>query len=103
MSMISVPSKRDILLGMSFAFMRHNGRHSNANKYILQLFKIKPVSIEIQRMWNMKCFVIPIDTGAIGLQISLSNTRKELNAFSTKRRVVLETSHLTRKYYNLKA
>jgi hypothetical protein len=29
--------------------------------------KYKSSSIEIQRMWSMKCFVIPIITGATGI------------------------------------
>jgi hypothetical protein len=29
--------------------------------------KYKNLRIEIQRMWNMKCFVIPINTGATAI------------------------------------
>jgi hypothetical protein len=29
--------------------------------------KYKTLSIEIQLMWNMKCFVIPVITGATGI------------------------------------
>jgi hypothetical protein len=30
--------------------------------------KLKYLSIEIQRMWNMKCFTIPVATGATNIE-----------------------------------
>jgi hypothetical protein len=43
--------------------------------------KYRTVSLEIQRMWNVKCFVIPVTIGSTGivtegLKISLNNARK---------------------------
>jgi len=51
--------------------------------------KNKNLSIEIQRMWNMKCFVIPVITGATGivtegLQKSGNNTEKAFKKFFIK-------------------
>jgi hypothetical protein len=51
--------------------------------------KYKNLSIEIQRMWNMIGFVIPVITGATGivtkgLKKSVNDTRKAFNRFSTK-------------------
>jgi hypothetical protein len=45
--------------------------------------------IEIQRMWNMKCFVTPVIIGATGIvskslqKMSVNNTRTTLNRFFT--------------------
>jgi hypothetical protein len=52
-------------------------------------------------MWNMKCFVIPVIIGAMGIvsksfKISENNTRTTFNRFSTKT-AVLGTSHIIRK------
>jgi 3-deoxy-D-manno-octulosonic acid (KDO) 8-phosphate synthase len=56
-------------------------------------FKYKNLSIEIQGMWNMKCFVIPVITGATSVatkglkKISVNNTRKAFNRFYTKKQL----------------
>jgi hypothetical protein len=41
-----------------------NNNNNNNNKTKL---KYKNSSIEIQRMWNMNCFVIPVIIGATGI------------------------------------
>jgi hypothetical protein len=60
--------------------------------------KYKNLSTEIQRMWNMKCFVKPAIIVATvnvtkGKTISGNNTRKAFNRFSTKTSC---TRHTTR-------
>jgi hypothetical protein len=52
--------------------------------------KYKNVSIEMERMWNMKCFVIPVIIGATGtvskgLRKSGNNSRTTFSKFCTKK------------------
>jgi hypothetical protein len=54
--------------------------------------KYKNLSKEFQRMWNMKCFVIPAITRAtgiinIGLKKSVNNNRKAFSRFLKKRQL----------------
>jgi hypothetical protein len=61
------------------------------------------LSIEIQRMWNMKCFVIPVITGATG--IVTRGLKRYLETIPgnhsidslQKKTAVLGTSHVIRK------
>ena len=63
--------------------------------------KYKSLCIEIQRMWNLKCTIIPIIIGATG--IVTRSLRKNLEAVpekhsidSLKKTAVLGTSHIIR-------
>jgi hypothetical protein len=64
--------------------------------------KYKNLSTEIQRMWNMKCFVIPVIIGAAG--IVTKGLKKYLKTIPVKHSIdsiqktaVLGTSHIIRK------
>jgi hypothetical protein len=64
--------------------------------------KYENLSIEIQRMWNMKCFVIPVIIGAIGivtraLKIYLETIPGKHSIDSLQKTAVLGTSHIIRK------
>ena len=64
--------------------------------------KYQSLCLEIQRMWNMKCVIIPVITGAIGMVTN--PLKKVLKAIpgkhsidSLKNTAVLGTSHIIRK------
>ena len=64
--------------------------------------KYKSLCIEIQRMWNLKCTIIPVIIGATG--IVTRSLRKNLEAVlgkhsidSLQKTAVLGTSHIIRK------
>jgi len=62
--------------------------------------KYKSLCIEIKRMWNLKCTIIPLITGATG--IVMRSLRKNLEAVTGKHSIdslqktaILGTSHIT--------
>ena len=70
--------------------------------------KYKSLCIEIQRMWKLKCTIIPIITGATG--IVTRSLRKNLEAVPGKRSIdslqktaILGTSHVIRKVLQCEA
>jgi hypothetical protein len=69
-------------------------------KEAVNKLKHKNLRIEIQRMWNVKCFVISVIIGAkgtvsISLKLSGNNTRTTFNRFSTKKKTAIRgTSHI---------
>jgi len=61
--------------------------------------KYKSLCIEIQQMWNLKCTIIPVITGATG--IVTRSLRKNLKAvpgkhsiYSLQKTAILGTSHI---------
>jgi hypothetical protein len=64
--------------------------------------KYKSLSIEIQRMWNMKCFVLPVTIVATGilsrrLQKYLETIPGQHSIDSLQKTAILGTSHIIRK------
>jgi len=70
--------------------------------------KYKSFCTEIQRMWNLKCTIVKVITGATG--IVTRSLRKNLEAVpgkhsieSPQRTAILGTSHIIRKVLQCKA
>jgi hypothetical protein len=64
--------------------------------------KYKNLSIEIQRMWNIKCFIIPVIIGATGIvSKSLQKYQETIpgqhSIDSLQETAILGTSHIIRK------
>jgi len=69
---------------------------------IIIIMMNKSVCIEIQRMWNLKCTIVPVIIGATG--IVTRSLRKNLEAVSGKystdslqKTAILRTIHIIRK------
>ena len=70
--------------------------------------KYKSLCIEIQRMWNLNCTIIPVKTGATG--VVTRSLRKNLEAVpgkhsidSPQKTATLGTSHIIRKVLQCEA
>ena len=70
--------------------------------------KYKGLGVDIQRMWNLKCTIIPVIIGATG--IVTRSLRKNLEAVpgkhsidSLQKTAVLGTSHIIRKVLQCEA
>jgi hypothetical protein len=71
-------------------------------KEVEKKLKYKNLSIEIQRMWNMKCFVIPVIFWATrivskSLQKYLETIPGQHSIDSLQKTAILRTSHMIRK------
>jgi len=74
----------------------------NVQRKVKKKLKYKSLYIEMQRMWNQKCKIVPVIIGATGIATKCS--RKNVEAVPGKRSVdalqktaVFRTSHVIRK------
>ena len=74
---------------------------------IIKKLKYKSLCIEIQRMWNLKCTIVPVIIGATG--IVTRSLKKNLETIPGKHIVLLQktailgTSHIIRKVLQCEA
>ena len=81
----------------------------NVQKEAQKKLKYKNLCIEIQRMWNLKCTIIPVIIGATGI-VTRSLRKKNLEAVpgkhsidSLQKTAILGTSHTIRKVLQCEA
>jgi hypothetical protein len=80
----------------------NNNNNNNNNKEAEKILKYKDLTIEIQRMWNVKTKVIPVIIGATGT-ISKSFRKYVCNipgnhkAKELQKTAILGTAHILRK------
>ena len=75
---------------------------TNNNKEAEYKLKYKSVCIEVQRMWNLKCTIIPVIIGATGivtrsLRKHFEDIPGKYSRDSLQKTAILGTSHIIRK------
>jgi len=88
--------------------LNNNNNNNNNNKEAEKKLKYKSLCIEIQRMWNLKCRIVPVIIGATG--IVTRSLRKNLEAVPEKHSIdslqktaILGTAHIIRKVLQCEA
>jgi hypothetical protein len=77
-------------------------------KEVEKMLKYKSLSIEIQRMWNLKCTIIAVIIGATGIikrsfWKNLEDIRRKYSTDSLQKTAILGTSHVIRKVLQCEA
>jgi hypothetical protein len=80
---------------------KYYNNNNNNNKEAEKKLKYKSLCIEIQRMWNLKCTIVPIIIGATGTVTRSFKekfgccTRKTFDSFTTKDSYTWNITHNT--------
>jgi hypothetical protein len=83
--------------------MTHNN-NNNVHKEAEKKLKYQSLCIEIQRMWNLKCTIIPVIIGATGIVTrSLEAVPGKHSIVSLQKTAILGTSHIIRKVLQCEA
>jgi hypothetical protein len=86
----------------------NTGRQTRRSKEAEKRLKYKSLCIEIQRMWNLKCTIIPVIIGATGmvtrsLRKNLETVPRKHSIDSLQKTAILGTSHIIRKVLQCEA